>query len=142
MANNFIQHGCRACEVCHFWTHIYERCEELYKEKHGNFPNLVKNCTFAPQVSICSHVPKSSSQKGCMNLSLNSVFSKFTANSDFQTPLELCPFSTTSAIHFLKNGKIVQGCVAEEDQNKFQVARAKSDPRSDSNNKMSYIVLS
>ena len=25
-----------------FWTSIYERCEELYKEKYGNFPTLVK----------------------------------------------------------------------------------------------------
>ena len=59
------------------------RCKELYKEKYGNFPNLVKNCLFARQASICLHVPKSSSKKGCMNLSLNSVFSKCTANSDF-----------------------------------------------------------
>ena len=80
-----------------------KRCEELYKEKYGNFPNLVKNCPFAPQASICSHVPKSSSQKGWMNLSLNSVFSKYTANSDFPMPLELCPISTTSAIHLFKN---------------------------------------
>ena len=62
-----------------------------------------KNCPFAPQASICSHVPKSSSQKVCMNLSLNGVFSKYTANSEFPTPLELCPFSTTSAIHLFKN---------------------------------------
>ena len=86
-----------------FWTSIYGRCEELYKEKYGNFPALVKNCPFAPQASICWHVPKSSSQKGCMNLSLNGVLSKYTANSEFPTPLELCPFSTTSAIYLFKN---------------------------------------
>ena len=33
--------------------------EELYKEKYGDFPNPVKNCPFAPQESICSHVSKS-----------------------------------------------------------------------------------
>ena len=38
-----------------------------------------------------------------MNFSLNSVFSKYTANSDFPTSLKLCPFSTTSAIHLFKN---------------------------------------
>ena len=86
-----------------FWTYIYKRCQELYKEQYGNFPNLVKNYPFAPQASIYSRVPKSSSQKGCMNFSLNSVFSKYTANSDFPTPLKLCPFSTTSAIHLFKN---------------------------------------
>ena len=37
------------------WKH----CEELYKEKYGDFPNPVKNCPFAPQESICSHVSKS-----------------------------------------------------------------------------------
>ena len=73
------------------------------KRSMENFPTLVKNCPFAPQASICSHVPKSSSQKGCMNLSLNGVFSKYTANSEFPTPLEPCPFSTTSAIRLFKN---------------------------------------
>ena len=76
---------------------------EPYKEQYGNFPNLVKNCPFALQASIYSHVPKSSSQKGCMNFSLISVFSKYTANSDFPTPLKLCPFSTTSTKHLFKN---------------------------------------
>ena len=46
---------------------------------------------------------KSSSKKECMNLSLNSVFSKYTANSNFPTPLALCLFSTTSTIHLFKN---------------------------------------
>ena len=102
MANNFIQHDRRACELCHL-LEIYKRCQELYKEQYGNFPNLVKNCPFAPRASIYSHVPKSSSQKRCMNFSLNSVFSKYTANSDLPTPLKLCSFSTTSATHLFKN---------------------------------------
>ena len=39
----------------------------------------------------------------CRNLSLKSVFSKYTVNRNFPTPLELCPFSTTSAIQLFKN---------------------------------------
>ena len=81
---------------------IYKRSEVLYKEKNENFPNLVKRFPLAPQALICSHVSKSSSQDGCMNLSLNRVFTKYIANSDFPTPLDLCPFSTTSSIHLLK----------------------------------------
>ena len=82
---------------------LFARHVEIYKDKYENFQHLAKNCPFAPQASICSHVPKSSSQKGCMNLSLNSVFSKCIANSDFPTPLELSPFSTVYAIHLFKN---------------------------------------
>ena len=121
MANNFLQHGRRACELCHLLDLIYKRCHELFKEQYGNFPNLVKNCPFAPQASIYSHVPKSSSQKGCMNFSLNSVFSKYTANNDFPTPLKLCPFSTTSAIYLFKNSSWL--CRRTGKKNKFQVAR-------------------
>ena len=98
-----------------------------------------KNCPFAPQASICSHVPKSSSQKGCMNLSLNGVFSKYTANSEFPTPLELCPFSTTSAIHLFKNSTRLCSRTGKKTSSKLLVSKA---PKSDSNNKMSYIVLS
>ena len=135
MANNFIQHGRRACELCHLLDLIYQRCEELYKEKYGNFPNLAKNCPLAPQVSICSHVPKSSSQKGCMNLSLNRVFSTYTANSDFPTPLEVCPFSTTSAIHLFKNStwlcsrtgkKQVPSCSCLRSPNRTRITRCRT----------------
>ena len=59
---------------------IYKRSEVLYKEKNENFPNLVTRFPLAPQALICSHVPKSSSQDGCMNLSLNRVFTKYIAN--------------------------------------------------------------
>ena len=121
MANNFILHGCRACELCHFLDQIYKRCEELYKEKYGNFPNLVKNCPFTPQESICSHV--------------NSVFSKYTANSDFPTPLELCPISTTSAIHLFKNStwlcsrtdkKQVPSCSCLRSPNRTRITRCRT----------------
>ena len=116
-----------------FW--IYKRCEELYKEKYWNFPNIVKNCPFAPQASISSHVLKSSSQKGCMNLSLNSVFSKYTANCDCPTPLELCPFSTTSAIYLFKNSTWLCIITGKKQVPSCPCLRSP-------NNKMSYIVLS
>ena len=105
-----------------FWTLTYKRCEELYKEKYGNFPNFVKNCPFARQASIYSHVPKSSSQKGCMNLSLRSVFSKHrsqrTATSQRRWNFVLFRQHSPCIV-----SKIVQGCVAEQEKNKFQVAR-------------------
>ena len=119
MANNFIQHGRRACELCHLL----------------DFPNLVKNCPFAPQPSIYLHVPKYSSQKGCMNFSLNSVFFKYTANSDFPTPLKLCPFSTTSAIHLFKNStwlcrrtgkKQVPSCSCLRSPNRIRITRCRT----------------
>ena len=123
MANNFILHGLRACELCHFLDQIYKRCEELYKEKYGNFANLVKNCPFTPQESIFSHV--------------NSVFSIYTANSDFPTPLEPCPISTTSAIrvHLFKNStwlgsrtakKQVPSCSCLRSPNRSRITRCRT----------------
>ena len=58
---------------------------------------------------------------GCRNLSLKSVFSRYTANRNFPTPLELCPFSTTSAIQLFK-----KYCIVEQQnrkKTKFHVAR-------------------
>ena len=118
-----------------FWTLIYKRRRELYKKQYGNFPNLVKNYPCAPQASIYSHGPKSSSQKGCMNFSLNSIFSKYTANSDFSTPLNLCPFSTTSAIHLFKNStwlcrrtgkKQVSSCSCLRSSNRIRITRSRT----------------
>ena len=67
-----------------------------------------------------------------MNFSLNSVFSKYTANSDFPTPLKLCRFSTTSAIHLFKNStwlcrrtgkKQVPSCSCLRSPNRIRITR-------------------
>ena len=89
-------------------------------ENFTKFSNLVQTCRFAPQASIYSHVSKSSSKKECMNLSLNSAFSKNTGNSNFPTPLELCRFSTTSAIHLFKNSEWLSSRTGKK---LFQVSR-------------------
>ena len=103
MANNFIRHGRRACELCHF------------KFLDFKFPKLVKNCPFVPQASISWHVPKFSSQKGCMNLSLKKVFSKYTANRDFpmQRRWNFVLFRQHPSYIF---SKIVHGCTAEQEK--------------------------
>ena len=135
MANNFVQHGRRACELCYLLDLDLQTLSRTLKEQYGNFPNLVKNCPFSPQASMYSHVPKSSSQKGCVNFSLNSVFSKYTANSDFPTPLKLCPFSTTSAIYLFKNStwlcrrtgkKQVPSCSCLRSPNRIRITRCRT----------------
>ena len=62
--------------------------------------------------------------------------SKYTANSDFPTPLELCPFSTTSAvIHLLKNStwlcsrtgiKQVPSCSCLRSPNRTRITRCRT----------------
>ena len=70
-----------------------------------------------------------------MNLSLNSVFSKYTANSDFPAPMELCPVSTTSAIHLFKDStwlcgrtgkKQVPSCSCLRSPNRNRITRCRT----------------
>ena len=70
-----------------------------------------------------------------MNFSLNSVFSKYTANSDFPTPLKFCLFSTTSAIHLFKNStwlcrrtgkKQVPSCSCLRSPNRIRITRCRT----------------
>ena len=78
-------------------------------------------------------------KKGCRNLSLKSVFSRYTANRNFPTPLELCPFSTTSAIQLFKNIALLRSRTGKKQSSTLLVSKVL---KPDSKNKMSCIVLS